>query len=276
MGQKLGQNFLVNKEITKKIVKSADLKANDIVLEIGPGKGILTEELAKHAGKVIAVELDKVLYNLLYNKFSNKKNVEIIKGDILKLDIVKLISNQVKNTRYGIPNTYLAGRQAKYKLVANLPYYITSPIIRMFLESETSPTEMILMVQKEVAERIVADPGKMSILSVSVQYYAQPGILFNVGKENFDPVPEVDSAVISITRNSQLETQDRDFNKNFFRIVRAGFCAKRKTLVNNLVNSFHLEKEKVEEKIKSVPLSKTVRAQELSIDEWKKLVKLML
>lgn len=280
MPQKLGQNFLVNKDIARKIIKAADLTPEDFVLEIGPGKGILTEELAKYAGKVIAVEIDKFLVELLSNKFSNKENVEIVGGDILEVSLKNI----------------LGGFASKYKVVANLPYYITSPIIRLFLETENPPAEMILMIQKEVAERIVASPreipaesrsakrisrgrpGKMSILSVSVQYYADAQILFEVGKENFNPVPEVDSAVIKVVSHSSSPCLGRgtkgEGDKKFFRVVRAGFCAKRKTLANNLANSFHLDKKEVEEKITSTGLGKNVRAQELSVENWGKLAEL--
>ncbi|OGI17428.1 MAG: ribosomal RNA small subunit methyltransferase A [Candidatus Moranbacteria bacterium RIFCSPHIGHO2_02_FULL_40_12b] len=259
MPTKLGQNFLVNKDIAKKIVEAAELKPDDVVLEIGPGKGILTEELAKKAGKVIAVEIDGNLVEILENKFKNKKNVEIIKGDVLQL------------TTYNLQLT-------TYKIVANLPYYITSPVIRKFLESENPPSKMILMLQKEVAERIVASSGKMSILAVSVQYYAQPQVIFNVPRENFDPAPEVDSAVIHIKtlkqENIKTKEQKSKESKKFFRVVKAGFCAKRKTLINNLANSFHLEKKEVEEKLKRVGISSRTRAQELSVKDWKKLAEL--
>lgn len=267
MGEKLGQNFLANKNIVEKIIKAADLQVRDLVLEIGPGKGILTEELVKHAGKVVTVEIDKMLSNLLLNKFSNKK-VEIINEDILKIsNFQSLISNKIpnyKNTKYKILST-------RYKVVANIPYYITAPIIRKFLESDYPPSEMILMVQKEVAERIVAKPGQMSILAISVQYYAEPKVLFEVPRGNFDPVPEVDSAVIRITRNKKQETRNKEEVNNFFRVVRAGFCAKRKTLINNLANSFHLDKKEVEGKVISAGLKTNTRAQELSIADWEKL-----
>jgi len=273
MPTKLGQNFLKNNDIVKKIVAAADLKSDDLVLEIGPGKGILTEELAKVAGKVVAVELDRNLVPLLKTRFKNQKNVEIIEGDILKTDISSLLGHQMSKS------------EKNYKIVANLPYYITSPIIRLFLESELPPTEMILMVQKEVAERIVAKPGQMSILAVSVQYYANAEILFEVGKENFEPVPEVDSCVIKIiprlktspgaSRHPLLKKGEGEDGKKFFQIVKAGFSAKRKTLVNNLSNSLHLDKTLVEKKLKTAGLKPTVRAQELSIEDWKNLVKLL-
>lgn len=260
MPSKLGQNFLKNKDIVKRIINSANLTMDDVVLEIGPGRGILTEELAKVCNKVVAVEIDNDLIKILKDKFKNYENIEIINEDILKTDLVELISDKIQNSCY--------------KVIANLPYYITSPIIRMFLESEFPPKEMILMVQKEVAERIVEKPGKMSILSVSVQYYADPELLFYVGKDNFDPIPEVDSAVIRITDNAKRVVQEE--SNKFFRVVRAGFCSKRKTLVNNLANSFHLEKKEVEEKLKTVPLSGTARAQELDIEKWKKISSLFL
>lgn len=260
MPSKLGQNFLKNKNIADKIIKSADLTADDVVLEVGPGKGILTEELAKKAGKVIAVEIDKNLASVLRDKFRNVENVEIAENDILKLNIESILKS------YKL-------KVANYKVVANIPYYITSPIIRFFLENEFPPNEMILMVQKEVAERIVSVPGNHSILSLSVQYYAKPELLFYVEKENFDPAPEVDSAVIRISYIAERKTQEE--RDNFFRVVRAGFCAKRKTLANNLANSFHLDKKKIEEKLSFIKMKPTARAQELSLEDWKKVASLL-
>lgn len=282
MPTKLGQNFLVNKEIAKNIIESTNLKSDDLVLEIGPGKGALSFEIKKRVKKFIMIEKDRKLAENIARNFQfpifNFQSISndqiykfqngfgIISGDILELDIVKIIKeNNFQN----------------YKVIANLPYYITSPIIRKFLEAENPPSKMILMVQKEVAERIVSNPGKMSILAVSVQYYARPEILFYVEKENFDPVPEVDSAVIKITshkqpayRSGRHATGNKEYNKKFFQVVRAGFCAKRKTLANNLANSFHLEKEKVEDILLKAGFSNKVRAQELSVEDWKKLSKL--
>jgi 16S rRNA (adenine1518-N6/adenine1519-N6)-dimethyltransferase len=277
MPTKLGQNFLKSSEVVNKIISLANLKADDFVLEIGPGKGILTEELARVAGKVVAVELDGKLVKLLRNKFSNNKNIEIIEGDILKTNLPALLRHPMSLDRNDQKTSdVLPG----YKVIANIPYYITSPIIRLFLESETPPTEMILMVQKEVAERIVAEPGQLSILAISVQYYADAEILFKVGKENFEPVPEVDSAIIKITpyfpsplqgEGGRRPDEVGDATNDFFRIVKAGFSAKRKTLINNLSNGLHLDKTLVEEKIKTIGLKPTVRAQELSVEDWKKL-----
>ena len=256
MPTKLGQNFLTNKEIARKIIRSADLSSDDFMLEIGPGRGILTEELAKYSGKVVAVEIDAKLADLSKNRFKDQENVEIIEGNILKIDLSVLAKNHKPRTK-------------NYKVIANLPYYITSPVIRKFLEAEFPPSVMILMVQREVAERIVAKPGGMSILAISVQYYARPEILFHVKRENFDPVPEVDSAVIKISniKNKKSKIEDKDF----FRVVRAGFCAKRKTLANNLANSFHRDKKAVEGILTGSSLDKRIRAQELSVEDWKKL-----
>jgi len=262
MPSKLGQNFLKDKEVVKKIIESANLTADDIVLEIGPGKGILTEELAKACKKVIAIEIDKNLAEVLRNKFKRNNKVEIINDDILKADISKIVPCSMFHAPC-------------YKVIANIPYYITSLIIRFFLENEFPPKEMILMVQKEVAERIMAKPGNHSILSLSVQYYAKPELLFYVSKNDFDPVPEVDSAVIKITNHKAKSTNKAQI-ANFFRLVRAGFCAKRKTLSNNLSNSFHLDKKEVEEKLKAVGISPIARAQELSVEDWKKMTELFL
>ncbi|HCP08311.1 MAG TPA: ribosomal RNA small subunit methyltransferase A [Candidatus Moranbacteria bacterium] len=258
MPTKLGQNFLKDETVVKKIIESADLKQDDFVIEIGPGKGILTEELAKKAGKVLAVEIDTKLIDPLKNRFKDQKNIEIINEDVLNINLSEIFS------RYAI-------RDMRYKIVANIPYYITSPIIRLFLEQENQPREMILMVQKEVAERIVSKPGKMSILAVSVQYYADAEILFGVGKDSFDPAPEVDSAVIKITPAQKFTAANKEETKYFFRIVRAGFSAKRKTLINNLSAGLQIEKNDVEEKIKALGLKPTARAQELSVEDWKDL-----
>lgn len=270
----LGQNFLRDENVLQKIIQAANLSPADLVLEIGPGEGILTEALAKKAGRVIAVEIDKNLAENLKKRFASNKKVGIINADILKINLSDLLS------AYKL-------KASSYKLVANIPYYITSLIIRFFLENKLPPQEMILMVQKEVAERIVSKPGRMSLLSVSVQYYARPELLFYVDKKSFYPVPEVDSAVIRITPYlspspvlitkhplPQAGEEDKK-NKGFFRVVKAGFSAKRKTLVNNLSNSLHLEKNIVEEKIKSAGFKSAVRAQELSVEDWKKLAEII-
>jgi len=254
-----GQNFLTNETIAEKITAAADLSTKDNVLEIGPGKGILTKYLAPKAGKVLAVEVDKSLALSLDSRFrgNDKERVKIIEGDILKINLPELIEkNNFQN----------------HKVVANLPYYITSKIIRLMLETKYPPSEMILMVQKEVGERICAKDGKESILSISVKFYADPEMLFEVGRENFDPAPEVDSAVIKIKRKKRIP--DIDINR-FFSLVRAGFSAKRKMLVNNLSSSFSMPKKNVSEILKKSGLEPTVRAERLGLENWLKLYQIL-
>ena len=257
----LGQNFLRDKIVLDKIIQSANLSADDFVIEIGPGEGVLTEELVRVAKKVIAIEIDKNLASRLdsLRQLADSQNkVEIINADVLEINLPELLKqNNFKN----------------YKVIANIPYYITSPIIRLFLETAYPPTEMLLMVQKEVAERICAKAGKLSILALSVQYYADAGLLFTVPRTAFFPVPEVDSAVIRITLNKKRD--EKEVVKKFFKIVKAGFSAKRKTLVNNLSSSLKLEKSLVEKKLKQIEISQNQRAQELSLEDWKKLAELI-
>ena len=258
MPRKLGQHFLNSPQIIEKTMKSSDLNSDDVVLEIGPGEGVLTTALSKIVKKVITIEIDEKLLPNLKERFKNKENVEIIHDDILKINL---------------PNLLKANKITNYKLIANIPYYITSKILRVFLETKNPPKEMILMVQKEVAERIISGPGKMSKLSVSVQYYGEAEYLFTVGKENFNPPPKVDSAVIRVSQivKHKANRKTKEDDKKFFKIVRAGFCARRKTLINNISSSLHLDKKSVEEKLKTADISSTVRAQELSIEKWKEL-----
>ncbi|MDO9231243.1 MAG: 16S rRNA (adenine(1518)-N(6)/adenine(1519)-N(6))-dimethyltransferase RsmA [bacterium] len=266
----LGQNFLRDTDVLEKIIQSANLKSDDLVIEIGPGEGVLTEKLFKHAGKVLAIELDSALANKLKKQYKDSKKIEIINADILNINLPEILKVE---TRHCLVSTE---EKINYKVVANIPYYITSPIIQLFLETKFPPTEMILMVQKEVAERICARVGQMSILAVSVQYYAKPELLFYVNKKSFFPVPEVDSAVIKISKiNNQQIINNKEEVKHFFRIVKAGFSAKRKTLVNNLSASLKLDKKEVEEKLKKIGITPNQRAQELSVEDWKKIAMLI-
>jgi 16S rRNA (adenine1518-N6/adenine1519-N6)-dimethyltransferase len=254
----LGQNFLKDEDILERIIESAKLSKEDTVLEIGPGQAALTEKLAKVSKKVIAIEIDDRLIEPLHTKLVGNENVEILHGDILQINLPELIEKS---------NLQESG----YKVVANIPYYITAPIVRLLLETKFPPAEVILMVQKEVAERIAAKPGAMSILAVSVQYYAKAEYLFTVLRESFEPIPKIDSAVIKITRNKEPLERSKDETKKFFKIVRAGFSAKRKTLVNNLANGLQLEKAEIEQKLVSLGFFGNTRAQELSVEDWKKL-----
>ncbi len=255
MPTKLGQNFLNNKIIVNRIISAGKLNSDDLVLEIGPGQGILTAEIAPRVRKIITVEIDSSLIPSLQEKFSTQRNIQIINADILEINLPELCRENKMS-------------DFNYKLIANIPYYITAKIIRLFLESDTPPKEMILMIQKEVAERIVASAGKMSKLAVAVQYYAQPKILFSVSKENFTPTPKVDSAVIKIENIKEIPASE---SKKFFQAVRAGFSSRRKTLANNLSNSLHLPKNEVVSLLKSIQFSPSVRAQELSVKDWKKI-----
>ncbi|HCU70774.1 MAG TPA: ribosomal RNA small subunit methyltransferase A [Candidatus Moranbacteria bacterium] len=263
MPTKLGQNFLKDPAILEKIIQSSDITDINFVLEIGPGKGVLTEKLAELGKKIIAVELDDALIPYLKHKFSPNKNVEIIHEDILRTNLPALIEKYATRMQ---DSSCKSGIQ--YKVVANIPYYITSPIIRLFLEQLIQPKEMILMIQKEVAQRIVAAKGQMSILAVSVGYYASAEILFDVDKNAFSPVPKVDSSVIKIVPQKKFNKEE---DKKFFRIVKAGFCSKRKTLLNNLSTSLKIKKETIEEILSLVSLDKNVRAQELTVNNWKRL-----
>jgi 16S rRNA (adenine1518-N6/adenine1519-N6)-dimethyltransferase len=249
-----GQNFLISENIYNKIIEAADLSKDDTVLEVGPGFGFLTAKLAKNSGKVIAVELDDKLAEFLRTglKAQGVKNVEVVNTSILDF-------------RFKIYDL----RNNNFKVVANLPFNITSIFLRKVFEQENKPNLLVLMLQKEVAERITAKPGEMSLLAVSVQYYAEPKIIQIVKKENFWPQPEVESAIIKLKVESIKSKAD---DKKFFQLVKIGFSARRKMLKNNLANGYHISTTESEEKIKKAGFQTKIRAQELSVDDWKKLL----
>lgn len=253
-----GQNFLISRKVLDKIVKAADLSKNDTVLEVGPGLGILTEALIKRVKRVISVELDKKLFAFLQVKFKEVKNLELINEDILKF--------QVSSSKF-----------QDYKVVANLPYNITSNFLRKFLSNEPKPSSMVLLIQKEVAERICAQLGKMSLLSVSVQLYGQPAIIQIVGRQNFWPQPEVDSAILKISaiKSQQEITQwlGQISEKEFWQIVKVGFSAKRKQLANNLAAGLKIASQEAKKILKKVNLDPQIRAQNLTPTDWLKLAK---
>ena len=254
--KRLGQNFLVDEGILKKIVEAAELSKNDIVLEVGPGIGNLTVELAKRVKKVIAVEKDQDLVRILKELLDcwKVRNVRIVEGDIRKIENCKL---KIENC---------------YKVVANIPYYLTSPLIRKFLEASNAPKEMILMVQKEVAQRICAKPPKMSILAVSVQFYAKPEIISFVSKKSFWPQPKVDSAIIKI--KPLINADKRLINADLFlKTVKTGFSQPRKQLANNLSNGLKMDKGKVKNWLLKNNIQPTQRAETLTIEDWLKLLK---
>ena len=246
----LGQNFLKNKSVVLDIVQAANLNSEDTVLEIGPGKGVLTGELLKIAKKVIAVEKDDMLFEYLLEKFAHEienEKLVLIHGDILE-----------ENT--DLPKDY--------KLVANIPYNITGEIIKMFLTAKKQPSLIVLLVQYEVAERIIVKDGKESILSISVKVYGEPKLVKKVMKENFSPQPRVDSAILLI------ENISKDFfkgisEKDFFILVKAGFSQKRKKLSNTLKS---ILRDNLDKTFKRANISPDLRAEKLNISDWKKLL----
>ncbi len=249
----LGQNFLVNEGVYKKIVAALEIRSGDTIVEVGPGLGTLTGYLAESGAKIIAVEKDRRLIDWLKKKFKAFSNrIEAIEDDILRMDIKKL----------GI-------RENDYKVVGNIPYYITSRLIRNILEDWPSPKLVVLMLQKEVAQRIVAKPPNMSLLAVSVQYYAEPKIISYVSAGSFYPPPEVDSAIVKLaTRNLELGTSEV---KNFFKVAKAGFAGKRKQLINNLAAGLKISKQEIQQKLSLIDINPQRRAETITIEEWQKI-----
>ena len=258
--KQLGQSFLVDKLVLKKIIQAAELKKDDIVLEIGSGLGTLTMELAKRVKKVIAIEKDKKLYDLLKEILKNYKNIEVINADILDLGMQSLSDRLGGRTPNNAPN----------KIVSNLPYYIASPVIRKFLEAENKPKSMILMIQKEVARRIIARPPNMSILSIAVQSYANPEIIDYVSKSAFYPTPKVDSAIIKITPYVRPRVSHIN-SVRFFRLVKAGFSSKRKQLANSLSRELCLNKKVIKTILEKSKIDIKIRPQNLDIKDWLKI-----
>ena len=240
----LGQHWLKDESMLNAIADAAKLESEDVVLEVGPGLGTLTDVLANQVSKVIAVEFDHDLAEQLPQRIA-AKNVEVTEADILDYDFTKLPS--------------------RYKVVANIPYYLTSHLIRQLLESSNKPSRIVLLIQKEVAQRIVATPGKMSILAVSAQYYGECSLDIEVPASYFEPPPKVDSQVVVISPKDRGLDIDE---KSFFRVVRAGFGEKRKKLANSLSGGLAIEKTDVADMLAGLGFGDNVRAQELSIENW--------
>jgi len=262
----LGQHFLRCRWVINTLIRAAELTPKDIVLEIGPGTGILTRELARRVKEVTAVEKDERLADELAQALAHEKirNTEILKGDILLLTQVIQAKLQAKLTS-----------QNKYKVVANIPYYLTSRLLRLLLENAPRPERIVLTIQKEVAGRILAKPPKMNLLALSVQAYATPKIIKNVPASCFTPAPEVDSAIISIRDISDRFFQENAVDKNrFFTLIRRAFSQKRKLLANSLfVQHSMLDKSKIESIVAGLGLPKNARPQELSLQNWARLAK---
>jgi 16S rRNA (adenine1518-N6/adenine1519-N6)-dimethyltransferase len=259
----LGQHFLIDKEVLRLITSTAELITDDTVLEIGPGLGVLTEELAEQAGCVLAIELDSKLAGILEKTLASFNNVAIINEDILNLEPAALLEGK----KVGLSLT----RPFGYKVVANLPYYITSPVLRHFLEASVKPQIMVVMVQKEVAEAIVAGPGRMSVLSISVQFYGEPAIISPVPARCFYPPPEVDSAILRIRLYPRPAVAVADVDR-FFELVRAGFTASRKQIGNSLAQGLGLPRAEVLSLLEKAGIASQRRAETLTLDEWAHLL----
>jgi len=254
----LGQHFLIDGEVLELVTSAAELNPGDVIMEIGPGLGILTRELARQAGQVIAIELDSNLAVILKQTLASFDNVTIVNEDILRIEPAALLAEQkVTDSPFG------------YKVVANLPYYITSPVLRYFLEAPVKPQLMVMMVQKEVAEAIVAEPGQMSLLSVSVQLYGEPRIISYVPAQSFYPAPEVDSAILRIELYTQPAVAvDKG---SFFELVRGGFSLPRKQICNSLAQGLGLPKAEVLSLLGKADIAPKRRAETLTLGEWAQL-----
>lgn len=246
------QNFLIDRSALLKLVEAAEIKPTDTILEVGAGTGVLTRELAQRAQRVVAVELEYDMLTLLKETTGEFANVELVARNLLLLNPVELFD------------------QTPYKLVANLPYYITAPTFRHFLESANPPTLLIVMVQWEVAQRITAEPGDLSLLGVSVQFYGRPHIVARVPAASFYPAPKVDSAILRIEVQPQ-ETLTQEERDRFFRVVQAGFSERRKQLHNSLTHGLHYKNDIVRGWLAASSIDASRRAETLSIDEWLRL-----
>lgn len=258
----LGQNFLIDDCVIEKIIESSNIEKEDLIIEIGPGLGVLTERLLKKSNNVVVIELDKKMIEILQNRFCLNRNLEIINDDVLKVDLEKLIKNKKEQTNIN-----------KVKIVANLPYYISTPIIMKLLENRLEISEIIVMVQKEVAQRLGAETGtrEAGAITYAVEYYAQATPIIDVPKESFIPSPKVESQVIKleVRQNPKIEVEDE---KLLFNIIQKSFMQRRKTLSNALINNRILDsKEEVEKMFKTLEIPSNVRGENLTLEEFGKI-----
>lgn len=244
----LGQNFLINQGVVEDMLEAADIKDGDTVLEVGPGLGILTKEIIKKNCKILAIEKDKNLIPYLENKFKDNKNIEIRQSDILREKI----------------------NFKDYKIIANLPFYLTSRFLRIFLEYENKPSVMVLLMQREVAERVIAENNNTSVLSIACSLYADAKIIRSVSRRAFYPKPDVDCAVIKFNVFDKPKYKIEDIEL-FFKIVKAGFSARRKQIHNNLSSGLVISGDKIKNILEKAKIDPTRRAQTLSLEEWVKL-----
>ncbi|MDP5276937.1 16S rRNA (adenine(1518)-N(6)/adenine(1519)-N(6))-dimethyltransferase RsmA [Chengkuizengella sp. 2205SS18-9] len=257
----LGQNFLIDQNILERIVNAAQLDQSKGALEIGPGIGSLTQSLTQTAGKVVAIELDQRLIPILNDLLKHYDNIEVIHGDVLKLDLRTILEEQFKE-------------QTEISVVANLPYYVTTPIIMALLENQLPIENIVVMIQKEVAERMVASPGgkEYGSLSIAVQYYCEPEMVLTVPHTVFIPQPNVDSAVIrlKLRKKPRVHIEDSEY---FFKVVQASFAQRRKTIINNLTSNLFTkdEKQKLISILESCEINPSRRGETLSIEEYARL-----
>lgn len=256
----LGQNFLINEDVVDKIIEKAEVSKEDLIIEIGPGLGTLTNELLKNAGKVICIELDKRMINILKDRFSNER-LEIINEDILKVNLKELIEKE-KTEEIN-----------KVKVVANLPYYITTPIIMKLLEDKLDIYSITVMVQKEVATRITATTksNESGAITYAINYYTEPSIVIDVPKESFVPVPEVESSVIKLKVLDKPSVNVKS-EELLFKVIKVSFMQKRKTLLNSLTNGNILKsKSEVEKMLVELDIDTKIRPEKLNLEEFAKI-----
>lgn len=258
----LGQNFLINDDVIEKIIEKSQIEKNDLIIEIGPGLGVLTNLLLEKSDNVVAIELDKRMVEIISKRFILKNNLQIINEDVLKVDLNKLINERKKQTNIN-----------KVKIVANLPYYISTPIIMKLLEEKLEIDEIIVMVQKEVAQRLVAKTGTKDVgaITYAVEYFSEAEKVIDVPKESFIPSPKVESAVIKLKIRKEAYVQVKN-EKMLFNIIQKSFSQRRKTLVNALVNGKIVEsKEKAEKIIKQLNINENIRGEKLTLEDFARI-----
>ncbi len=262
----LGQNFLINDDVINKTIEESKISKEDLVIEIGPGLGTLTSKLLERAKKVIAIELDNRMIEILKERFSLYSNFRIINEDVLKVNLKELIEkekieNQIKEV----------------KIVANLPYYITTPIIMKLLEDKLDIESITVMVQKEVAKRLTANPGEKltGAITYSVQYYCEPKEIVEVSNESFIPAPEVESEVIKLILRKEKPVEVKD-EKVFFNLIKVSFMQRRKTFLNGVSNSGLIEKQKLKNILEEMNLSENIRGENLSLEQFAQIANLMV
>lgn len=261
----LGQHFILSKKALDSMIAAAEIKQNDTIVEIGPGLGTLTQELAATGAKITAIEKDLLMVNILKETLNGYKNIRVTQADALHLSILRIDKIIDSKNRY-----------KRYKIVANLPYNAATFLIRQWLGSKTPPELMVLMIQKEVAQRIIANPPHSNLLAVSVQFYANTEIIDYVKKESFWPQPKVDAAIIKIIPKKVTFPRRSLEERHFFEIVKAGFSSPRKQLAGNLSKKLDVSKENIISIFKDLKISTTARAENLSLNQWQKLSKVSL